>query len=166
MATDGGSPSAVEVHVSEAEAAAEAQLARALYGSMVDEEARIARATEAAVQETFAQLLMRGAIEDEEPQIAAAPQVCTFPAPPPPQPLPSPPSRPLRAVPSLVSLCVSSLSGRRRVIGGQQRGGGRVEGREGARPLRGYHPTTPHCLECPIPWLSPSHATLACTHCP
>lgn len=79
MATDGGSPSAVEVHVSEAEAAAEAQLARALHGSMVDEEARIARATEAAVQETFAQLLMRGAIEDEEPQIAAAPQVCTFP---------------------------------------------------------------------------------------
>ena len=38
-----------EVYVSQAEAAAEAQLARALHGSMVDEDARIARVGEAAV---------------------------------------------------------------------------------------------------------------------
>ena len=68
--TAGSATSGVgEVYVSEAEAAAEAQLARALHESMADESARIARVHEAAVQESIAQLL------GLPPPSPAAPQV-------------------------------------------------------------------------------------------
>ena len=58
-----------EAYGAEAEAAAEAQLTRALHESMADEDARIARVHEAAVQESIAQLL------GLPPPLPAAPQV-------------------------------------------------------------------------------------------
>ena len=67
--TAGSATSGVaDAYVAEAEAAAEAQLTRALRESIADEDARIARAHEAAVQESIAQLLL-------PPPSPAAPQV-------------------------------------------------------------------------------------------
>ena len=106
--TAGSATSGVgELYVSEAEAAVEADLARALHESMVDEEARIARVHEVAVQESITQL-------HGLPPPSPAAQV--------PPRLPSPrsesaqlhPSAPLR----LSFHSVPRLSGRRCAIGG------------------------------------------------
>lgn len=99
--TAGSAASGVgEAYVAEAEAAAEAHLARALHESMADEDARIARVQEAAVQESIAQLLGLPPPSPAAPQVPPAfphrdlsPLSCT----------------PPRPTPSLVSLCAPSL---------------------------------------------------------
>ena len=107
--TAGSATSGVaDAYVAEAEAAAEAQLTRALHESMADEDARIARVHEAAVQESIAQLL------GLPPPLPAAPQV--------PPRLPSPRSESAQLHPSaprrLSFHSVPRLSGRRCTIGG------------------------------------------------
>ena len=58
-------------------AAEEDELARALLASVESEEVREAHAGEAALQDTYLELLLKNAFEEEEPQTATVPQTAT-----------------------------------------------------------------------------------------